>query len=142
MHRATVFCLLFIVACGGGGSSPTEPGTPAGGASLDVRVHRIPPAGTTVCNDTDCPPLAGAMVTVQGKTGTTGADGRVTISQLASGPTTVTITRTGYQNFTGQLTLTSGSNTASLAMTPEVTAVGNAVCRGLRGCWVPGLLGS
>jgi|GEM_PF-5826516 len=62
--------------------------------------------------------LAGATVSLQGKTATTGNDGKYAFSDLVSGPATVSFSKIGFQGQSKQVTLTAGSNTLDAALVP------------------------
>lgn len=71
-------------------------------------------------------PISGATVAVQGKTATTGADGRYSIPGLTDGTSAVTAQHQGHRNFS-QNTAISGSATVNIVMTKanEAAAAGN-----------------
>ncbi|MBI2828358.1 MAG: carboxypeptidase regulatory-like domain-containing protein [Acidobacteria bacterium] len=60
--------------------------------------------------------LSGVVVAVQGKSATTGTDGRYSISDLTAGQTQVTAQRQGHRNFTQAVTL-AGATTVDITMT-------------------------
>ncbi len=55
-------------------------------------------------------PVEGAVVTVDGKTYTSDTNGKVTIPAIIEGNYTVTITKDGYQAFSGELNVLRGSD--------------------------------
>jgi hypothetical protein len=63
-------------------------------------------------------PVQGAVVTVEGKTATTGSSGGCTIKKIVDGEHTVTVTADGFEDYTD--TITSGETTS---FTIELTAV-------------------
>jgi hypothetical protein len=105
-NRLALFLVtgLLAVGCGGGGT-PTQPRT----ATLRAVVHVIPTG----------PPIDGAVVTAQGKTVTTSAQGNFTITDLSTGDVDVALSRTGFVRTTVRVTLTAGDNFFSLGMSPE-----------------------
>jgi len=68
--------------------------------------------------------LSGAMVSVDGKTASTAADGTYSISGLVTGATTVTSTKAGYADQTSSITLVAGANTLNIAMNNRGTIQG------------------
>ena len=58
---------------------------------------------------------------MQGKSATTGSDGRYTISALTDGPAPLTAQHQGHKNFTQAVTL-SGATTTNVTMTPSAEA--------------------
>ncbi|MBI2828359.1 MAG: carboxypeptidase regulatory-like domain-containing protein [Acidobacteria bacterium] len=71
-------------------------------------------------------PIASATVAIQGRSATTGADGRYTISDLTNGQAQLTAQHQGHRNFSQTLTL-AGTTTFDVAMTSglESRAAGN-----------------
>jgi hypothetical protein len=65
--------------------------------------------------------LANVNLGAQGKTATTGADGKYTLSGLTNGAATLTAQRQGHVNFTQNVTV-SGSTTVNVPMTPSSVA--------------------
>jgi len=61
-------------------------------------------------------PVAGAIVTVQGRTATTDATGNFRIEDLTPGPTTITITKTGFREFIANTDLPAGASFMVFAM--------------------------
>jgi len=83
--------------------------------------------GTVKCIDT---PVAGAVVTIQGKSATTGANGVYTIDGLAAKGGVLTCTADGYWPFTEQVTLSRGANTLDLQLGPAVSTKDNLLANG------------
>lgn len=96
-----------------GTSTPTSPSTPTTPATTTL-------AGT-VTDVVSASPVSGATVAVQGKSTTTGSDGKYSISGLSNGAATVTCQHQGHVNFTQSVTL-SGATTANIGMTPSFAA--------------------
>jgi hypothetical protein len=65
--------------------------------------------------------IAGATVVVQGKTTTTGNDGKYSITGLTDGPAAVTTQHQGHINVSKDITLSSAT-TLDVAMTPSTAA--------------------
>jgi len=103
-----VACIMTVCAMTACGGSPTQPGA-ATMATLRGAVHLIPTG----------PPIADVAVMVQGKSAVTAADGAFTLTGLAPGQTSVTLTRQGYQRADVQLTLVPGDNFFSLGIAPQ-----------------------
>ena len=66
-------------------------------------------------------PVTGAAVAVQGKTATTGSDGRYSITGLTAGQVTLTAQHQGHVNFSQNVTI-SGATTTNIPMTPSNAA--------------------
>ena len=66
--------------------------------------------------------VAAVTVALQGKSATTGSDGRYSIADLLLGTFTVTLKHQGHDNVSQTITLTDGSNQVSLTITPAVAA--------------------
>lgn len=60
--------------------------------------------------------VAGAVVTAQGQTATTGADGKYSFTTLIAGTTTIRATKTGFSTFLQNVTLASGPNTFDISL--------------------------
>jgi hypothetical protein len=111
MATAVLF-LLLLLGCGGGGS-PTEPlrRPPAPGtASYRVLLYGI--------KDGRSHAIAGATVTIAGRSGTTNELGQVQIDDLPLGDTTVTFRATGWQTLTNDIKLLEGTNVYSVQLQP------------------------
>ncbi len=65
--------------------------------------------------------VASVTVAIQGKSATTGSDGRYSISALTDGQATLTAQHQGHRNFTQAVTL-SGATTTNITITPAVEA--------------------
>jgi hypothetical protein len=122
--------LLAAAACGGGGGggSPTDPAR----AVLNGRIHII---GT----DTG---VAGATVTAQGRTTTTGANGTFVLDDLRPEPTDATIVRDSFLPLTVGLDLVVGPNDFSIAITPDAAAACAQIGGAWNGSWVMNCPGS
>ncbi|HVT01831.1 MAG TPA: carboxypeptidase regulatory-like domain-containing protein [Thermoanaerobaculia bacterium] len=80
-------------------------------------------------------PVSGVVVTAQGQTATTGADGKYSFATLISGTTAIRATKTGFATFQQNVTLASGPNTlditlsavSSATLSGQVTSSGTAV---------------
>ena len=66
-------------------------------------------------------PISGAKVTVQGKSATTGNDGKYSIANLTDGQASVTTQHQGHINSTKDVSL-SNATTLDVAMTPSMAA--------------------
>src|SRR4029077_6406548 len=66
-------------------------------------------------------PIPAVTVAIQGKNGTTGADGRYSITGLNDGQATVTAQHQGHSNFTQSVTL-AGATAVNITMTPAIEA--------------------
>jgi hypothetical protein len=111
------FALLGVLACNDN-STPTEARpTPANGASL---------SGEVIVSDSyPFNPIAGAVVSTQARTTTTGADGTYAFPELGIGECSVMVQAAGYKAWTGTILLAPGANT----LNPELdssTAAGAA----------------
>jgi hypothetical protein len=65
--------------------------------------------------------ISGATVSVQGKTATTGSDGKYSVANLTDGAATVTSKHQGHINITKDVSL-SNATTLDVAMTPSMAA--------------------
>ena len=63
-------------------------------------------------------PVPGTAVAIQGKTVTTGSEGRYSITDLTAGPATLTGQHQGHITFSQNVTL-SGATSTNIAMTPS-----------------------
>jgi hypothetical protein len=88
------------------GGAPPTPGTSLSGLVTDAA------SGA---------PIAGVTVSVQGQTGTTGADGRYSIGSLVNGAASLTAQHQGHRNFTQSVTV-AGATTLNISMTPAIAA--------------------
>ena len=82
----------------------------------------VPPttaAATFVVKDADDNPVAGATVAVDGKSGTTDADGKAVIAGLAQKAHAYTVSKEGYEDAKGSVDLSSGDQ--EVAVTLEKT---------------------
>ena len=75
--------------------------------------------------------IASATVAVQGKSATTGADGKFTISSVADGAATLTATHQGHRNFSQAVTI-AGATTVNVTM---VTASESSLAGNWSGSW-------
>jgi hypothetical protein len=73
--------------------------------------------------------IAGVMVAIQGKTATTGSDGRYSIAGLMAGQAPLTGQHQGHKNFTQNVTI-SGATVTDIPMTPSNTAKAAGAWRG------------
>jgi hypothetical protein len=100
-----------LAACGGGGGSSSDGGGSGGGGVVPVGTGNVT---VTVTDDADTA-LAGANVSVTGgtvtKTGTTAADGTVTLSDIPAGSASISATKDLY-----------GAASKSVTITKDVTA--------------------
>jgi len=126
---------ITVASCGGGSKTPVaaSPTTSTTAATTSVATTT---AATTSIGATSLAgvvtdvvsgsPIAAATVTVQGKSATTGADGRYSITGLTDGAATVAASHQGHRNFTQNSTL-AGSTTVNIAMTRagEANSAGN-----------------
>lgn len=101
----------FLGSCGGGSSNPNPVGPAGTGVTL---------VGT-VTDATSGLPIASATVSVQGKSATTGNDGKYSIGDLSAGAATVTVQHQGHTNFSQPVTLTSATTT-NITMTASLLA--------------------
>lgn len=100
--------VLLLFGCGG------DTGTGPSGSILSGR--------TQILNDgSPLAPVAvaGATVTAQGRTATTDANGDFRIEDLTPGPTTITITKTGFREFITTTDLPAGISFIIFAMELE-----------------------
>jgi hypothetical protein len=104
--------LLFAVLLGGGISCGKSSTAPTGRATL---------SGIITDSSTGAA-VAAVTVAVEGKSVTTGSDGRYSLADLPLGRFTVTLKHQGYDNVSQTVTLTEGSNQVSLTMTPALAA--------------------
>jgi Carboxypeptidase regulatory-like domain len=104
--------LIALPACSKSSTTPT-PTTPTTPAATSL-------AGT-VTDVVSAAAVSGATVAVQGKTATTGADGKYSITGLSDGQATVTTQHQGHINFTQTVTL-SGATTTNVGLTPSNAA--------------------
>jgi C1A family cysteine protease len=73
--------------------------------------------------------LSGALVSIAGKSALTGSTGTFSISGLAPGTYPVTASKTGYNNYTGSITV-SASQTISIVMTPVTYTLSGTIHTG------------
>ncbi|HXI12190.1 MAG TPA: carboxypeptidase regulatory-like domain-containing protein [Thermoanaerobaculia bacterium] len=66
-------------------------------------------------------PVSGAVVTLQGKSATTSADGRYSLSSLSSGTETLVVERFGFVIVSRVIALAAGSNSADVALAASAT---------------------
>jgi hypothetical protein len=130
-----IIVLTGIVSCGG----YKAPGTPTAASPTTTSAATTTVATTTaattsigatslagtVTEAVSGSPIASATVAVQGKTATTGSDGRYSITGITDGSSAVTAQHQGHRNFT-QNTAISGATTVNIVMTKanEATAAG------------------
>jgi hypothetical protein len=112
MHPITARFLCVLVAAGllsacGDDKNPSK----ATGPSLTG----------TVTDATSTAALSGVAVAAQGKSATTAADGKYTLSDLTAGAATLTAQRQGHVNVSQSVTI-SGATTQNIAMTPSAMA--------------------
>jgi len=96
-------------------NSTTAPSSNGSGGTASVSVSG------TVTDASSAAPIASAAVAVQGKSTTTGTDGRYTIADLTAGSAQLTAQHQGHQNFSQAVTL-AGAMTVNVAMTPDPAA--------------------
>jgi Carboxypeptidase regulatory-like domain len=114
-----------LCTAGPGWDGPTGLGTPDGITGLAYT-----PVGSVTGTVTDASagaPIAGAIVSVAGRSVTTGGDGSYTLSNLPAGNVSVTVSAYGYQSQTQAVTITANQTAtlnASLAGTPHQTVSG------------------
>jgi len=76
----------------------------------------------TVTNASSGAPVAGATVSVAGKTATTASDGSYAISGIAGGAYTMTVSAAGYQTWSSTVTVTNGiTTTVNVALMPSAS---------------------
>ena len=107
IHRLLATTILLVLfSCGG--DSPTSPSPPK--AALSGVVHELnPPIFTRI---------AGAQVTIQGKSALSNAGGEFRFTDLTPGPTVLTLQKEGFRTRDQPLTLQPGENTTSQEMLP------------------------
>ena len=96
--------LLLLTACGG--RDPADP-TELGKATVSGVVKAA--SGVVI---------EGASVTIRSVTGTTGADGRFEVEDLALGSAVITTTATDFEPRSQSLTLIAGNNTYDVVLMP------------------------
>jgi Carboxypeptidase regulatory-like domain len=103
----TLFVLLLVSGCDNdplpGPSAPTAPTPPA--------------LAGTVINRINDAPVAGAVVRIGDVAVTTGADGRYQFEELTVGEAMLRCSAPGYQEFTSDITVTSGTVFLDIALT-------------------------
>ena len=129
-----IFVIAGISSCGSSKSpSPPTSASPTTTSAATTTVATTSAATTsigatslagTVTDAVSGSAVASATVAVQGKSATTGADGRYSITGLTDGTSAVTSQHQGHRNFT-QNTAVSGSTTLNIVMTPAGEAAGN-----------------
>jgi len=105
----SVATTVTLISCSGDSTQPAAPsGTPGvSGVVTDVV------AGS---------PISGVSVGIQGKTATTGSDGRYSITGLTAGTTALTAQHQGHVNFTQNVTIASTTLTSDIRLTPSNAA--------------------
>lgn len=77
----------------------------------------------TIKDSQDTPEaIQGAVVTVNGKTGTTGSSGGCTVSGIMDGTYTVTVTADGFEDYSGEKTVSSDSTSFTINLTAVTPA--------------------
>lgn len=109
--RLLVFS-AFLGACGGAGS--TEPPPACEAAPRPAHCPPLPPPATvtvsgTVHDDFTGEPVAGATITIDGRTATTGPDGRFRLDSVETGGTVAHATATGFDLWSRSVTVQSPS---------------------------------
>lgn len=64
-------------------------------------------------------PVSGVEVSIGTITGTTGSQGGCTLHDVPVGTVTVTATKTGYVNYSQEVTITSSSETLEIILEPQ-----------------------
>ena len=65
-------------------------------------------------------PIAGAAVSIGGKSATTGNDGKYEIKDVPKGDQTLKVTAEGYKEYSEAFTVEAGDNTKDVALTPVI----------------------
>ncbi len=103
-------------SCGEHGSTVT----PLWPLVLDPNAPTTGDLAGTVTNASTGAAVSGATVSVAGKTATTGADGKYSITGIAGGSYTMTVSATGYQSWSGTVTVANGvTTTVNVQLTPQ-----------------------
>ena len=89
-------------------------------ADLDARVEVLEAffshdLSFTVDDGTD--PVQGAVVTIEGKTGTTGSAGGCTIEDILEGSHTVAVTADGFEDYSDTISVTSDDTSFTISLT-------------------------
>lgn len=82
-------------------------GDPVSTHNVSVTIRLTPincTADFTLLNDVTSAPVAGATITCEGQTVTTGADGKAIISGLAAGGHAFTVEASGFDTYSGSFT--------------------------------------
>ena len=114
-----------LCTAGPGWDGPTGLGTPNGVSGLAYT-----PVGSVAGTVTDAStggPVAGAAVSIAGRSVTTGSDGSYALSNLPAGTVSVTVSAYGYQSQTKTVTITANQTATlnvSLTGTPHETVSG------------------
>ncbi|MDD5510615.1 MAG: carboxypeptidase regulatory-like domain-containing protein [Dehalococcoidales bacterium] len=75
--------------------------------------------------------ISGAVVSIGGKSGATGASGYFNITGLTPGDKNISVSANGYESFMGTVTLVKGLNTLTIPLTPGGTGPGTATLIGV-----------
>jgi hypothetical protein len=86
-------------------------------------------SGTIHSGSTTGSDLAGVTVSIAGQTATTNSTGGFSISGVAAGTYPVAASKTGYNNYTGSITVTA-SQTVSIVMTPATYTLSGTIHTG------------
>lgn len=105
--------------------------TPVWPLVLDPTAPTTGDVAGTVTDSSTGAPVAGATVSVAGKSATTGSDGKYSITGVTGGTYTLTVTATGYQSWSSSVTVVNGSTvTLNAALTPTSTGGGSNLALG------------
>jgi len=100
---------LMLVGCGGG----------SGGGDASAQIGDVSGLVREASTQT---PIAGASVTIGGKSATSGADGTFAITGIAVGSQSASVTKTGYQPYSGTVVISAGANVCNFTLSPTVVA--------------------
>lgn len=148
-----VLVVLGVLLGCGGKDSPTEPvlPTPTPIATATPPPTPTPPPTATatptppaalaslagiVTSVSTTSPIAGAVITCQSQSATTGADGRYAFAGLAVGGATVTALRSGYDPYAQTISLAAGANLLNIGLSQSTS--GTSVSGTVTGSYIDG----
>ena len=112
MLMVTLLCAMVITGC----SSSSDDG---GGSSTSATL-----SGTVTDSATESAVEKATVKLGDGET-TTGSDGTYSFSGLSTGTFTMTVSKSGYQEYEASVTIIEGSNTKNVTLTAETTQTGS-----------------